>query len=683
MIEAKEHFYADDPSVGPADVRTMLAKVEYFFLGNGLIQAAVQWSPDGEGTPLGLLVMDPERLAKKRESLTMDPVHGLGRTMVEVLAGELVLRPGGGSLDVSWMKRNGLPTVRASWGDEIVKVEERFFVPDRGRALLVREVAVRNAGGARLGLRLRTGVPGSEVEWPVVLDPGETKSVLLGYALNAVARRMDIGVMTEEAAQPAVAPFRPAALAEAEFGHPLLDHYFSASRDQLPAAVSRSGRLDGSIWQYNREWPRDQAVIAAALAMIGEREIARTMLDRLLTEFISDEGDAIDSSEKREPAEVELDQNGFLLHALRQYVHWTGDVDLVREKWPKVVAAAEFPLRAVFRHGPSGLLTNRREFWERHRIHGIEPGLELAHQLYVSVGLSAAASLARLTGKADRAAAWEGEAARLRKAMLEDRTYRLADNRGFIKRRGLDGRVQETIAALPEANLPAAVPLAAAGSHDLNPDTSAALPIVLEFVPGDSPLATLTLSSLETLWDQAWTGGGYGRYHFTSEADSAGAWPFPSLFVARAAVEAGDPARAWRVLEWLGRVPGARAGAWPEFYGPRIAPPFPQVGIIPWTWAEMIHLLVHHVLGIRPEEGGLRWRPRPLPGLGRIRACFAVRENRVEIDLDLAAIAAGGGGDGRFLFSADGPVARSSAREAFLPWSGRDVRLTARSVPRS
>ena len=37
-MEVKEHFYSDDPSRGPADGKTTLDGVEYFFLGNGRIQ---------------------------------------------------------------------------------------------------------------------------------------------------------------------------------------------------------------------------------------------------------------------------------------------------------------------------------------------------------------------------------------------------------------------------------------------------------------------------------------------------------------------------------------------------------------------------------------------------------------------------------------------------------------------
>lgn len=49
-IDVKEHVYDDDPRRGHADVRTRLKEGSYFFLGNGRIQAAVQYSPSGEGS---------------------------------------------------------------------------------------------------------------------------------------------------------------------------------------------------------------------------------------------------------------------------------------------------------------------------------------------------------------------------------------------------------------------------------------------------------------------------------------------------------------------------------------------------------------------------------------------------------------------------------------------------------
>ena len=138
---------------------------------------------------------------------------------------------------------------------------------------------------------------------------------------------------------------------------------------------------------------------------------------------------------------------------------------------------------------------------------------------------------------------------------------------------------------------------------------------------------------METLWNQRWTGGGYGRYNVTSEPDSPGPWPFASLFVARAGLEAGDGRVVRRVIDWLGRAPGARAGSWFEFYGPRPVPPYPQVGIIPWTWAEIIFLCLHHIAGARPAERVLRLRPRLVPGLDRLEADLPVRGGWVELEV--------------------------------------------------
>jgi hypothetical protein len=84
MVDVAEHVYDDDPGRGHPDVRTRLAGANYFLLGNGLIQAAVQHAPRGEGTALGLLIMDPDHLRKKRDALTMHPGSGLETSVVHL-----------------------------------------------------------------------------------------------------------------------------------------------------------------------------------------------------------------------------------------------------------------------------------------------------------------------------------------------------------------------------------------------------------------------------------------------------------------------------------------------------------------------------------------------------------------------------------------------------------------------
>jgi hypothetical protein len=617
MINPAEHIYDDDPNRGHPDVRTRLKDVSYFFLGNGLIQAAVQLAPSGEGTPLGLLLMDPDRLGKKRDALTMDPALGLEATMARVESGGASHEPKTEGLRASWTTRDGVPAVEARWtwpGGEVI---ELFFCPDLDRPRLAREVSVRCA--AATGAVRISASAGGRTAVVEAAAGGEPASFV--YLIVPGTERVEL--RAEPATVSAAARSRWADAARFAFSDPLPGRLGLVSQFQLASAASAAGRMDSSIWQYNREWVRDQAFVAVGHLMAGGRDVAARLLGRLLREFITPEGGAMDSSEVRGPAEAELDQNGVLLYALEQYVRWTGDVSLVAEHWPRIQALAEYPLRQEFAHPESGLLTNSREFWERHRIHGIRPGMELVHQVFVSIGLAAGARLAVAMRQPDQAARWAVHAERLRTAVLSHPRHGFVRDGALVKRLNLDGTLQDRIDPVPDSMMPAGAPLLRPGAHWLNPDTCVTLPVAMRFIAPDSPLARRTLDSVEPLWNQEWQSDGYGRYDVSSEPDSPGGWPFASVFVARAAVEAGVPERAWRVLRWLDAATGAAAGSWFEFYGPRSSPPYPQVGIIPWTWSEVLALLVEHVLGVRPEADRLRITPRMLPGLdhasGRMR----------------------------------------------------------------
>ena len=670
MIDVQEHFYDDDPSKGHPDVRTRLKDVSYFFLGNGFIQGAVQFAPGGEGTPVGLLIMDPEHLRKKREALTLDPDSGLENTMVRVQSGHSLHAPQSKNVDVGWLPEYPVPAVRVRWRTRDFDVTEHLYCPDRSQPVLLREVRIRNLKKGEIRASLVTGILDKTIEHEFRLGPQGETTVFLQYTLDSPGEQVRLDCASKRGASQEALDYWERAAA-VSFDLPLLDHYFNASRVQLPAVISHGGKVDGSIWQYNREWVRDQAMVAVGLTVSGHHELACSMLKRLLEEFVTDEGDTIDSSEKRHPDEVELDQNGVLLYALKNYVLWSADQEIITRNWDKIVITAEFPLKDVFRHQPSGLLANRREYWERHKAHGIEEGMELVHQLWTSLGLSSAAELARLISHEAEAERWERRAEWIKYAILHHAQYRLVNDRGFIKRRKIDSSVQESAEPSPDALLPEGVPLSASGTHLLNPDASASLPIALGFVSPASPVALSTLASLEGLWNQGWKGGGYGRYHVSSEPDSPGPWPFPSLFIARAYLEAGDHKKVWRVLRWLETLPGARAGSWFEFYGPRHAPPYPQVGITPWTWAEMLILLAHHIIGIQPEVNHLRIRPKLLPGIKRIRALFPLRKGRVNLEIKKALKGESPG------FRSNGTVIKSSDKEAFIGYSKNELWIEA------
>lgn len=659
-MDVKEHIYADDPSQGPADVKTVLRDVEYFFLGNGYIQAAVQWCRSGEGTVLGLLIMHPCRFGPKRASLTFDPDVGLRATVLRLSSGGESHEPSAECAACRWSEYDGVPAALATWRGGVFHVQERFLCPDRISPVLIREVEVTNTGKARADLVLSTGPDATRLDRSVAIGPNRIERMALRYRLSERDGKPIVEAdWCNEGPNLKSAVRYWNGLTSCTFDSPVLNHLFTTARHALPAVLGAKGEMDGSIWQYNLEWVRDQAAVVSSLIMLGDFERAKAMLTRLITDFVTDTGDTVDSGRSRPLEEVELDQNGELLLAIKTYVDWTGDAQFVQAHWKKITPLAEFPLKPGFRHDESGLLHNCREYWERHAAFGIEDGMELTYQLFVSLGLSAAADLARLIGEQQQAERWNREAARLKHAMLHDGRFGLIDNGHFIKRRRVDGSVQEEIRIPPDSGLPEGMPASGQGPHYLNPDTSSTLPIALEFVDPTGALAANTLAEVDKLWNLAWEGGGYSRYHITSEPDSPGPWPFASLFVARAALEAGRFDRAWDVLNWLASAPGSRAGVWFEFFGPRKSPPAPQVGVIPWAWAELVCFFVHHLLGVRPASDGLLLRPRLLPGMNEATASLRLGEHRLHLNLQRARDESSAG------FSVDGsryPYSKSGLR---------------------
>lgn len=672
-MEIAEHFYTDDPRVGHPDVRTRLSETDYFFLGNGHILAAVQICHSGEGTPLGLLILDPERFGPKRAALSCDPDSGLEGTVVAVEVGGVIHRPRSGDIRGEWESEAMIPTVMATWTAGEIRVQERFSCPHPTRPRIVREVRVEGSELASGPVALRVGPPSSHA-WPLCVEGGGEGGATLIHEIRGAGGELVVESRWEDGDSISVDPSRGRESARAQdtcasfwqtltrirTSHDGLNRLFDAARSQLPAAVDHRGRMDGSIWQYNLEWVRDQSHVAEAFARLGDWGKARTMLARLLDELVSPEGDTVDSGRRRPAAEVELDQNGELLSALATYLDWTGDGELVDGRWERVRALASFPLQNRFVHASSGLLHNSRCYWERHGRHGIRDGFELMSQFAVAVGLGAAAGMARALGHEEDGERWARAGEALKRAMLEHPRYRLVEENRLIKRRRLDSTWQRSIQADPDLGLPPGIPLLDEGPHLLDPDTSSVLPIAHEFIPPKGDLARNTLARVEELWNQRWGGGGYGRYHASGEPDSPGAWPFASLFVARAYVEAGEDQRVWRILDWLLRTKGGRAGSWFENDGPRPTPPYPQVGIVPWTWAELITLVVHHLLGVRPDQGGITLRPRLLEGVEEMDATFRVRSHRLHL----------------VARKAPSPEARGGvANGEPVPWDGCGVRV--------
>ncbi len=458
----------------------------------------------------------------------------------------------------------------------------------------------------RRRVRLRTGLRGYELTAEFRLTSGEQRWLALEYTLSGTPQEVCLRwTQVQPPEEEGIAYWR--GIHRFRATEPQLEKLFALACWQLPAVVHSSGRMAASIWQYPWESVRDHSMAVLGLLAAGHHERARELLEHTLSELIRADGTPWDAGQPR-PAELaRLDHNGALLAAVYAYVCWTGDVEFARRWWTRLIAVAEYPFR--FRAERAFLLHTRREYWGRMPLHGVEEGFEAAYQAWMAVGWTAAARLAARVHDRKRALRWSHAAVRIQRAMVGHPYYRLVDGGRLIKRRTLTGRLQEEL--IPEdhpAILPDA-PLRVEPHHWLNPDVSTVWPIVLGLVEGDSALAHSTLEALEELWNQRWAGGGYGRYHSSSEPEALGPWPIASLLIARASVRARQGERLWRVLQWLQSLPQARSGAWFQFYDPRPAAPRLQVGIPPWQWAELLQLLVRDIAGIWAEEDHLSVHP--------------------------------------------------------------------------
>ncbi|HPN33170.1 MAG TPA: hypothetical protein PK843_01535 [bacterium] len=637
-MEMEEHVHQDDPKVGPVDVITNPPGTGYFFIGNGHILGAVQVCTTDALTTIGLLLMSPDRFGQKRHALSMDPQNGLRATQVEVIIGPYRFRPDPKTVESRWDRLDGAPVAQVIWSSLTFTLCEIFYCPDRTAPRLIRKLHFISLSEEDQTLQIETGLLQTSLAETVHLRARQSVDLYLAYDLIHEQETWTVQLtMVDSAPVDSSATAFWASLTAASFDSSPLDHLMQTASICLQNVISSKGLVDASIWQYNLEWVRDHSMMVFGLLMSGNYPLARTLLTRLLTDFVSEDGDTVDSGRRRSYQDIELDQNGVLLMAVKAYVDYTGDLDLARTFWDKIEKTADFPLQRVFQHKESGLLHNQREFWERHKAFGIREGMELAYQLYVSMGLASAADLARRLDKNKQREKWLAESERIKQAMLNDAKYRLIAHGHFIKRRQMNGEVQSEIQLHPSVTLSAGMPLAEAPPHFLNPDSSISLPIAWEFIDPKGELARNSLFQTERLWNQRWSIGGYGRYHVSSEIDSPGPWPFASLFIARAYFEHGQDDKVWRVLNWLNTLTGAASGSWFEFYGPRPwVPPCPQVGITPWTWAEILLFFVHHLLGVRPEENQVRLRPRLLSNTERMSAALTLQGCRIQLDVQRA-----------------------------------------------
>jgi hypothetical protein len=183
MIDVAEHVYHDDPKSGHPDCRTELRDVRYYFLGNGRITAAIQHAPAGEGSPYGILLMDPEQLRMKRESLTFAAESGISDTMVTIREGKGEIPCTRTHLHVGWEPESGIPCVGVEWQTRSLRVKEEFFCPDVDTPRLTRRIRLVNISPKEVNGSVATGTGTGSWGRDYHLGLGREQSFSMNYRL--------------------------------------------------------------------------------------------------------------------------------------------------------------------------------------------------------------------------------------------------------------------------------------------------------------------------------------------------------------------------------------------------------------------------------------------------------------------------------------------------------------------
>ncbi|HMK38238.1 MAG TPA: hypothetical protein VK569_02780, partial [Bacteroidota bacterium] len=535
------------------DFVTYAPGMEYFMLGNGDIQAVIQYCPNRSGdlpqTFLGFTIFDPERLGRKWSTFLFDPERGFDRTGVSVIAaGKADAVSPENFSSIAWTYPRSIPTVECQWKSGATAVFERFFAAAAG-GYLFREVTLENRGSAAAALKLHAALrpnfalfdeigPDERAHTvrgrgfasitlqsvdgdvtvagrydmtvdPGAIPPGKSARIRLVYSIDPAAPPLD-GPAYERLVDEAEAWWHTRSSVRTE--NRVLDHLYEVSRTGLRAHIARSGKRDSGTWMYNMEWVRDDVMVAIALLQSGMDVEAKAVLSKLLAKSVGPDGRTYESSRWAGFDYTELDQNGELLYALWMYAAWTGDLEFVKAHWEGIARVAEFPLSERFRDRESGLMHNRREFWERNDSFGVQDGYELTYQFWVSFGLRHAAELARAIGAAQEKG-WRDTAAAIQKAVLTNPKFRLLEEGHFIKRRTREGAWQRFMVPPNPSGMPPGSPIAVHAKPSCEPDLGSVIPVMYGFVEPQSEIALGTLRDCETLWNQAWDFGGYPRYN--------------------------------------------------------------------------------------------------------------------------------------------------------------------------
>jgi hypothetical protein len=644
---------------------------EYFILRSGRAQMLLQADRADLGPAFTWMLFDAQdakQSARKERAFNFVPNEGFGSSALEVVLGGFPFTALGYRTDTRWVVEDGIPAVEAVWWAGGVRVIEHISAL-KAEGVFRRQVRLEGAhlaGEEAVSLRLRLPPTGLRQEGNMLIHQGTGARMALMTAdetpvkADATNGLFDVGplvippggsavVETLLLAQVPIGELKPwvaqarqlagsrmapaikdtarfwAAVSSVSTRDRTVQEIFDKARFGLTAMIAPDGTMDGGLLEYGGQWVRDSSNTALGALHAGHFEAARNALQHILSKMISWDGVTMIAESFETPDREQFDQGGELLHLLRCYRDWTGDDSLIREHRDLLIKVVERPLQPQFRDD-TGMVHNRREFWER----AFDDAYELAYQTYVILALREAAELAPSLGADDRAARWRAEAERIQQAMLSHPNRALVRDGRLIKRRNVTGAVADDTAGFP--GFAPDVPLKTERAHRLMPDASMALPIALGVVPARSELARRTLADLEGLWDTRWSDGGHDRYHTSGQPDQPGPWPFATAFILRAEHDAGNYECSRRALEWLNTCQGGRAGLWFEEI-PSTRAQSPLSGLICWTSGEMALFVVRHYLGVNFEHGALAIQPALYPGSPPVQADLRFRQGRLRLEV--------------------------------------------------
>lgn len=644
---------------------------EYFVLRSGRAQVIFQLDRADVGPAFtGMLfdVEDARQSAKKERALNFDPDSGFTSTALQVVLGGFAFTAFGEQTESRWVTVDGIPSVEVVWWAGGVKVTERIaalagaealletieldgaalagddfvsvrFLLPRGQARGSGSVLVQNSDKYGNGIAVIADAKvqvdeerGTLTIGPLAVGPKTKASVKVLHFFQIPSRGLDSlldqgrslasGIDRREAENKTAWAASSALVTSDQ----TLQEIYDKARFGLPGMIADDGTMNAGIFEYGRQWVRDTSNSALGTLHAGHFELARAALNRVLTDLVNDEGATAVASQYDNPDLEELDQMGELIHVLKSYRDWTGDDSLIRDHRAKLLAAIERPLRPIYRD-ETGMVHNRREFWER----TFDDAYELIYQAYVVRGLHDAVDLAPLLDAQDRVDRWTQEANRTLEAMLHHPTRALVSDGHLIKRRNVTGEIANLIPTGRGTHPD--IPFRTEKNNCLNPDASAGLVIALGLIDPHSDLAQKTLDDLDQLWNSRWFGGGYERYNSSSQQDTPGPWPFASCFILRALHDAGQYDRSRRTLEWLNSVQGGRSGFWFEEI-PTLRSNTRYCGLIPWTSGELALFVVRHVLGVRFESARLVIRPALYPQSPPVTADLRFRKGRLRLKIE-------------------------------------------------